>query len=229
MTGLRALVFAPVLPRWDEGRFFAPVIRQLGHLGCQVDVVDTLSRLDDSVTCLADLAARWEAEAKSADLVAGNALGGAVAQTLLPSLGPVPVLLVSAPTKADRVLASRLASVADPAAAGDLTTSLRRLTELVAPEGVPVPEERAVEADPIACRRVSHGLRLLFDIDLTAEVNAHSGPLLHLVGERSQLVTENHVAGEVAVVPGAGMRPHHDRPELVAEHIDRFVKESLTR
>ncbi|MDT7789971.1 MAG: hypothetical protein QOF58_8390 [Pseudonocardiales bacterium] len=226
---IRALVLAPVLPRWDEGRFFTPVIRQLTDLGHEVEVADTLSRLDDSVTSLADLAARWEVEAKSADLVVGNALGGAVAQTLLPSLRPVPVLLVSAPTKADQMLASRLRSVADPAAAGDLTTALHRLTELVAPEGVPVPNASPRATDPIACRRVSQGLRLLFDIDLTDEVNAHSGPLLHLVGERSQLVTEKHVAGEVVVVPGAGMRPHHDSPGFVAEHITWFVKENLTR
>ncbi|WP_045318234.1 alpha/beta fold hydrolase [Lentzea aerocolonigenes] len=225
----RALVFAPVLPQWDEGRFFTPVIRQLTRLGQQVEVVDTLSRLDDSVTSLADLAARWEVEAKSADLLVGNALGGAVAQKLLPSLGPVPVLLVSAPTKADQTLASRLESVARPAAAGDLTTALHRLAELVAPEGVPVPDASPMAADPIACRRVSHGLRLLFGIDLTAEVNAHTGPLLHLVGERSQLVSEKHVAGSVAVVPGAGMRPHHDSPDFVADQITRFVKENLTR
>ncbi|GLZ29264.1 hypothetical protein Lesp02_14540 [Lentzea sp. NBRC 105346] len=228
MSEPRAVVFAPVLPHWDEGRFFTPIIRLLTELGCRVEVFDTLSRLDDSVTGVADLAQRWAAEAQSADLVAGNALGGAVVQALLPSLRPVPVLLVSAPTRTDHVLKSRLSSVAEPAAAGDLTRSLRRLTELVAPEGVEVPKAPAVPTDEVACRRIAGGLRLLFDIDLTAQVSAHAGPLLHFVGERSQLVTSDHVSDAV-VVPGAGMRPHYDRPEFVADHLNRFVKENLSR
>lgn len=229
MSEPRVLVLAPVLPRWDDGRFFTPVIRRLTELGCRVEVVDTLSRLDESVTSVADLAARWSAEARRADLIAGNALGGAVAQALLPSLGSVPALLVSAPTRADHVLAGRLSSIAEPAAAGDLTASLRRLAELVAPAGAAVPEMAPVPADATACRRIAGGMRLLYDLDLTADVLAHTGPLLHLVGERSQLVTADHVAGETVVVPGAGMRPQHDRPEFVTDHLDRFVKENLSR
>ena len=224
--GPKVLIFAPVLPHWDEGRFFGPVIRRLGELGYRVEVVDTLSRLDDSVTSVSDLAARWATEAQEADLVAGNALGGAVVQALLPSLDSVPVLLVSAPTKADRVLASKLASIAD---ADDLTTSLRRLAELVAPQGILVPATPPVPNDETARRRVAGGMRLLYDVDLTENVLAYQGPLLQFVGERSQLVTAEHVAGEVVVVPGAGMRPQHDRPEFVTDHLDRFVKENLTR
>jgi hypothetical protein len=225
MSEPRVLIFAPVLPRWDEGRFFAPVINRLTELGCRVEVVDTLSRLDDSVTSVAELAARWATEAGQADLVAGNALGGAVVQALLPSL-KVPVLLVSSPTKADQVLASRLASIAE---ADDLTTSLQRLAELVAPQGTPVPAMPPTLDDETARRRIAGGMRLLYDLDLTANVLAYQGPLLQFVGERSQLVTAEHVAGEVVVVPGAGMRPQHDRPEFVLDHLDRFVKENLSR
>jgi pimeloyl-ACP methyl ester carboxylesterase len=200
------------------------VINRLTELGCRVEVVDTLSRLDDSVTSVAELAARWATEASQADLVAGNALGGAVAQALLPSLN-VPVLLVSAPAKADATLANRLASIAE---ADDLTTSLQRLAELVAPQGTPVSAAPPAPDDETARRRIAGGMRLLYDLDLTANVLAYQGPLLQFVGERSQLVTTEHVAGEVVVVPGAGMRPQHDRPEFVLDHLDRFAKENLS-
>ncbi|WP_211766182.1 alpha/beta fold hydrolase [Kutzneria sp. CA-103260] len=215
-----------MLPHWDGGRFFGPVIRRLTELGCRIEVVDTLSRLDDSVTSVADLAARWATEAQEADLVAGNALGGAVVQALLPTLDAVPVLLVSAPTKADHTLASRLASIVE---ADDLTASLRRLAELVAPQGTSVPTTPPVPEDETARRRIAGGMRLLYDLDLTANVLSYQGPLSQFVGERSQLVTAEHVVGEVVVVPGAGMRPQHDRPEFVIDHLDRFVKENLSR
>ncbi|GAA0606784.1 hypothetical protein GCM10010174_24870 [Kutzneria viridogrisea] len=227
-----ALVFAPVLPQWDEGRFFATVTGALEAFGCRVTVVDTLALLEDSMTEVSQLARSWLPRMSEVDLLVGNALGGAVAQALLPDLRPPATVLVSAPTRADRVLAERLSTVADLAAEGDLSRSLAVLGELVTAEGVEPPVHQPVPADEQACRRIAGGMRLLLEVDLTEQVLSYEGPLMHLVGERSRLVTTAHLAAaahhEVVEVPGAGMRPHSDRPEFVTDHLTRFAKENLT-
>ncbi|MEC3980938.1 alpha/beta fold hydrolase [Amycolatopsis sp. H20-H5] len=234
-----ALVFSPVLPQWDEGRFFAPVTRLLTGLGYHVTVVDTLSLADETMTGVPELAARWSAELAElgpVELLLGNALGGAVAQALAPVVEPSRgVALVSSPTRADPVLAERLTSVAVLAESGNVEASLALLERLVQPEGAgpPPPRPRDGAPDEAAGTRIARGMRLLLGLDLVDLVTDYPGPLLHVVGERSQLVTRAHVAGgarhEIVSVPGAGMRPHHDRPELVAGPLTRFAKENPGR
>ncbi|MCA6094914.1 hypothetical protein LE181_22420, partial [Streptomyces sp. SCA3-4] len=133
----RALVLAPVLPEWDEGAFFAPVVRTLTDAGVHVTVVDTLAAWDEDITSLAAFTDRWREllpRVGPFDLLCGNALGGALAQALLPSVPPATgVLLVSAPTVADAVLEQRLTQIADAARAGDLAGSLALLDHCVRP------------------------------------------------------------------------------------------------
>ncbi|MEV5243432.1 hypothetical protein AB0K89_30605, partial [Streptomyces cinnamoneus] len=155
----RALVLAPVLPQWDEGAFFAPVVRALTGAGVHVTVVDTLAAWDEDVTSLAALADRWHGllpRFGPFDLLCGNALGGALAQALLPSVAPdTGVLLVSAPTVADTVLEQRLTEIADAARAGDLAGSLALLDHYVSP-GTPGEDVR-VGAPQDAVRTVASG------------------------------------------------------------------------
>jgi pimeloyl-ACP methyl ester carboxylesterase len=243
-----ALVLAPVTPAWDEGAFFAPVIETLTEAGLRVTVVDTLSLLDERVHTLDQLVARWRALLPAfgrVDLLCGNALGGAVAQGLLPYIAPgTAALLVSGPARSDAVLEHRLTEIADLAATGRTEASLALLHERVqpagaSPPGAPAPAAPAArtavagDIQPPAlqtpAQRLDGGLRLLSGIDLAAVVEAHPGPLLHIVGGRSQLVTRRHTAAgpdhRVHVVAEAGMRPHTDQPGEVSALIGAFLRE----
>ncbi|MDN0193483.1 hypothetical protein NW895_00305, partial [Streptomyces sp. S.PNR 29] len=138
-----ALVFAPVTPCWDEGAFFTPVIEVLAGAGLRVTVVDTLALWDEDVHTLTDLVARWRALLPAfgrVDLLCGNALGGAVAQGLLPHLTPdTATLLVSGPARTDPVLAHRLTQIADLAAQGHTEAALALLHRRIQPDSPPPP------------------------------------------------------------------------------------------
>ncbi|MFI7139473.1 alpha/beta fold hydrolase [Streptomyces massasporeus] len=147
-----ALVLAPVTPAWDEGAFFAPVIDTLtaAGAGLRVTVVDTLSLWDERVRTLDDLVARWRALLPAfgrIDLLCGNALGGAVAQGLLPYVAPgTAALLVSGPARSDATLEHRLTEIADLAAMGHTDASLALLHKRVQPDGTPA----SIGPDPTA-------------------------------------------------------------------------------
>ncbi|MBC2867060.1 hypothetical protein H1R13_19435 [Streptomyces mexicanus] len=152
-----ALVFAPVTPHWDEGAFFAPVIRALNRAGLRVTVVDTLALCDGTTDSLARVTARWRALLPAfgpVDLLCGNALGGAVAQALLPYVDPATaVLLVSGPARTDAVLEQRLARIADLAAAGRTAEALALLHRRVLPADAPSPGPTATRTPPGPTRR----------------------------------------------------------------------------
>lgn len=138
-----ALVLAPVTPRWDGGAFFTPVTRALTEAGLRVTVVDTLSAWDEQIDSLAALAARWRellGRYGPVDLLCGNALGGAVAQALLPDLAPhTAALLVSGPARSDAVLEARLTEIAELAATGRSGEALALLGRRVQPHDRSVP------------------------------------------------------------------------------------------
>ncbi|MGW2386578.1 alpha/beta fold hydrolase [Streptomyces sp. NPDC001658] len=234
-----ALVLAPVTPRWDEGAFFAPVIRTLAGAGLRVTVVDTLSLWDESVDSMAALVARCRAllpDFGRVDLLCGNALGGAVAQALLPDVDPATaVLLVSGPARTDAVLEERLTRIADLAAADRPGAALALLHQRVLPHGAPGADGEAepVPADAEAGRRLAAGMRLLCGLDVSDAVRAHRGPLLQVVGSHSQLVTQRHTAAAphhtVHVAPGAGMRPHAEQPAEVSSLVENFLWEKGLR
>ncbi|MGW6845027.1 alpha/beta fold hydrolase [Streptomyces sp. NPDC054958] len=230
-----ALVLGPVTPSWDDGAFFAPVIEVLAGAGLRVTVADTLSLWDETVDSMAAFTDRWRELLPGfgpVDLLCGNALGGAVAQALLPEVGPATAaLLVSGPARTDALLEARLGEIADLAASGRPGEALALLNRRVLPvssaserDADPMPE-----ADEAAGRRLAAGMRLLRGIDLSPAVLAHPGPLLQIVGDRSQLVTRRHTAAaphhEVHVVPGTGMRPHFEQAAPVSALIGAFLRE----
>ncbi|MFF3909984.1 alpha/beta fold hydrolase [Streptomyces sp. NPDC001848] len=233
-----AVVFAPVTPSWDEGAFFAPVIRVLTRAGLRVTVVDTLSLWDEGVDSMTSFVGRWRTLLPAfgpVDLLCGNALGGAVAQALLPDVHPATaVLLVSGPARTDAVLEERLGQIADLAAAGRAGAALALLHRRVLPDGTPPADENCPpHADQAAGRRLAAGMRLLRGLDVSAPVRAHNGPLLQVVGSHSQLVTRRHTAAaphhQVHVVPRAGMRPHAEQPAVVSALVDAFLWEKGLR
>ncbi|MCF2436672.1 hypothetical protein LV779_30895 [Streptomyces thinghirensis] len=86
-----ALVLAPRHPRWDEERSSPPVTRVLTDAGLRVTVVDTLSVWDEEIDSWDRFVTRWQAllaQYGPIDLLCGNALGGAIAQALLPDVAP---------------------------------------------------------------------------------------------------------------------------------------------
>ncbi|MBN0047137.1 alpha/beta hydrolase [Streptomyces actuosus] len=230
-----ALVLAPVIPRWDGGAFFAPVTRVLVGAGLRVTVVDTLSLWDEEIDSLDSLAARWRALLTRwgpVDLLCGNALGGAVAQALLPDVPhDTAVLLVSGPARTDALLETRLTEIAELAAGGRSGQALALLDQRVQPHGHRPAAEGGTPAphDPSAGRRLAAGMRMLCGVDVTDTVRAHRGPLLQIVGSHSQLVTDRHTAAaphhRVAVIQRAGMRPHFERTAQVSALVGNFLQE----
>ncbi|MCX4665751.1 hypothetical protein OG453_03510 [Streptomyces sp. NBC_01381] len=230
-----ALVLAPVTPSWDEGAFFAPVTRVLADAGLRVTVVDTLSLWDEEIDSLDSLVARWRAllpQYGHVDLICGNALGGAVAQALLPEVAAdTAALLVSGPARTDALLEARLTEIAELAAGGRSGDALALLNRRVQPHGrsrvtdgtAPTPH------DPSAGRRLAAGMRMLCGVDVTDTVRSHPGPLLQIVGGDSQLVTRHHTAAashhRVHVIPRTGMRPHIERTAEVSALVGTFLRE----
>ncbi|WP_327174058.1 hypothetical protein OG599_01420 [Streptomyces sp. NBC_01335] len=230
-----ALVFGPVTPRWDGGGFFAPVTQVLADAGLRVTVVDTLALREEGDDSMDHFVARWRAllpRYGHIDLICGNALGGAVAQALLPDLAPTTAaLLVSGPARTDALLESRLTDIADLAADGRSDYALALLDRRVRPYGHCPAAGTAAPAphDPHAGSRLAEGMRLLCGTDVTAAVRAHSGPLLQIVGSHSQLVTQRHTAAaphhRVHIIAGAGMRPHFERTAEVSALVGTFLRE----
>ncbi|MFJ2744449.1 hypothetical protein ACIO3O_32900 [Streptomyces sp. NPDC087440] len=234
-----AVVLAPVLPRWDHGAFLRRAAGPLLASGHRVTVYDTLSLLHDGDDLKA-LVNRWAPylAAAAPDLLAGNALGGAVVQALLAQewTRRARVLLLSGPTVADDELNTTLERIASAVANQGLPAALRLLDEAVrgpdrpaATAPAPAPDHPPSPDDELAGHRLAAGLRLLLDADARAPVHDFPGPLLHLYGEQSLLVRRRHLATgpgpqhRLVGVPRAGMRPHADRPDLTDAAVTRFL------
>ncbi|UQA92424.1 alpha/beta fold hydrolase [Streptomyces halobius] len=234
-----AVVLAPVMPRWDQGAFFRRTAEPLLASGHRITVHDTLSLLreGDDLKALAD---RWAGHLASAadapDVLAGNALGGAVVQALLTHewTHRARVLLLSGPTVADEELNTKLERIASAVGAQGLSTALRLLEEAVRGPATPAHNGTKSPQPPcpdegLAGRRLSTGLRLLHDADVRQPVRDFPGPLLHLYGQRSLLVQRKHLATgpgpqhHLVGIPQAGMRPHADQPALTRDAVARFL------
>ncbi|MBU4636347.1 alpha/beta hydrolase [Pseudomonas chlororaphis] len=216
------VVMSPVMPTWDEGQFFAPLTQSLVDKGYRVVIFDTLSLLTDNDEPFADFTQRWAEVLEPLGpiaLIAGSALGGAVVQGLLATgVGrqAAQALLISSPTRADKILDRRLGAMADLASAGDVDTALMLLDQWVLPaRAKPAARQpaSAATADEQAGRRLNQGFRLLNELNVEPQVSAWPGRLLSIFGESSQLVRATNVSFQASAqhlavgVPGAGMRP----------------------
>lgn len=240
-----AVVMAPVMPYWDEGEFFAPLTERLVALGYRVMIFDSLS-LQPAPGDLPTFADAWWQILQGLgpiQLLAGNALGGALVQRLLVSrwAAQIPAaLLISAPTQADAQLDQRLGYMAQLAAAGELSEALRWLEHWVAPGGPALTHSASparpigakppryrdetrpdLPAEALACARLERGFSLLEKLDVRDAVHAYPGKLVSLYGEHSQLVRACNVSfprtarHRAASIAGSGMRPHIEQPARV--------------
>lgn len=225
-----AVVMSPVMPSWDEGQFFQPLIAPLVNAGYRVIVFDTLSLLADENETLDAFARRWQAVLSPLgpiDLLAGSALGGALVQALLGlAIGPSisKVLLLSSPALADGILDGRLGRMADLALLGDLEQALRLLDQWVQP-ATRIRPSGPIDIDPasaaLQARRLHLGFRLLNRLDVRGASHGFAGTLLSVYGEQSQLVRgiNVHVSEQARhqrlSIPDGGMRPLLDAPTLV--------------
>ncbi|MFI9645004.1 alpha/beta fold hydrolase [Streptomyces sp. NPDC052040] len=234
-----ACVLAPVMAQWDHGAFFEPVAEALLSTGHRVTVYDTLSllRAGDDLAALAD---RWAdvLRAEQPDLLAGNALGGAVVQQLLdrPWTHRTRVVLLSAPTVADETLDATLERIAAAVEPDGTAAALRLLHEVVRGPAEPSPAPGApghLDDEALSGWRLATGLRLLRRADARRRVEAFPGKLLHVYGTESRLVRHHHLAtgpGHTRVgIPEAGMRPHADRPDATRQAVAAFLAPPSTK
>ncbi|WP_248797772.1 alpha/beta hydrolase [Pseudomonas sp. MWU13-2105] len=220
-----AVVLSPVMPAWDEGQFFAPLTQALVAKGYRVLIFDTLSLLADDDEDLASFTRRWATVLEPLGpiaLLAGSALGGALVQSLLATAvgeQTAKVLLISSPTRADKILDRRLGAMAELASAGDVDKALLLLEQWVLPAHRPPTTQQPTSGsldDRQAGHRLDRGFRLLSKLNLESQVSAWPGRLLSLFGEDSQLVRAANVSFSTSTrhlavsVPGAGMRPLQD-------------------
>ncbi|MBB6174319.1 hypothetical protein HNR23_004379 [Nocardiopsis mwathae] len=240
-----------MLPRWDHGAFFQRIAESLLGSGHRITVYDTLSiwREGDDLGTLADRWVRLLASSSDAapDVLVGNALGGAVVQSILAQewTHQAKVLLLSAPTVADDALNSRLEGIAATVGTCGLAAALRRLGEVVrGPDHQPEGVGSGRDSDSIerpdsheqerAGRRLAAGLRLLRDLDVRSSVRGFPGSLLHVYGEQSLLVQRTHLATGTQSnhgytgIPRAGMRPWADQPDLTSNAVAQFVENDKT-
>ncbi|AKA22234.1 hypothetical protein [Pseudomonas chlororaphis] len=216
------VVMSPVMPAWDEGQFFAPLTQSLVDKGYRVVIFDTLSLLGADDEPFIRFTQRWAEVLEPLGpiaLLAGSALGGAVVQGLLATAvgrQAARALLISSPTRADKILDRRLGAMADLASAGDVDTALMLLDQWVLPaRSKPLARHPAppATADEQAGRRLNQGFRLLSELNVEPQVSAWPGRLLSIFGESSQLVRAANVSFQASAqhlavgVPGAGMRP----------------------
>ncbi|WP_405590070.1 alpha/beta fold hydrolase [Streptomyces sp. NBC_01190] len=227
-----AVVLGPVMPRWDGGVFFGEIAEPLLASGHRVLVYDTLSLLEggDDLAALADRWAGVITAAGPVDLLAGNALGGAIVQTLLTRAWThrARVLLLSGPTVADAALDTELERIAAAAEHDGLPAALRLLDDVVRHPGrSPAAPATASRGDGAAGRRLATGLRLLHGADAGRAVRDFPGELLHVYGTRSRLVGRRHLVAaahhQVVGIADAGMRPHADRPDATRRAVARFL------
>lgn len=166
-------------------------------------IFDTLSLLTDDDEPFTDFTQRWAGVLEPLGpiaLIAGSALGGAVVQGLLATAvgrQAAQALLISSPTRADKILDRRLGAMADLASAGDVDTALMLLDQWVLPaQAKPAARQpaSAATADEQAGRRLDQGFRLLNELNVEPQVSAWPGRLLSIFGESSQLVRATNVS-----------------------------------
>ncbi|AJT41723.1 hypothetical protein [Psychromicrobium lacuslunae] len=237
LRGQHWLFLAPYLPSWDQGAFFEPLAALLRERGHRINFVDTVEPVGKSVHDFAALVAYWRAriDFSEFDLLAGNALGGAVLQALLEDSGVhLPVVLFSSPTVADPVLVGKLNAIVELNRSGNAEAAHQLLTQLIAPGttgSAPLVESNEAQLTESSSRSNPRTEALSFfqGLELSGAVANYDGRILSIVGELSQLVTREHLRrreqDQSLEVARAGMRAHQQEPEFLREKIEQFINE----
>jgi len=237
--GRKILVMSPVMPTWDGGAFFQPLTNYFQTLGYSLLIVDTLSLPLCAAEPISSFAQRWAEQLLQYgpfEIIAGCALGGAIAQTLTASdicKDNIPCLLISAPNYSDARLERRLGSMIQFARDGDLQQAIKLLSHLVHPEKsqpIPPTDSEITFNDTGRCRdRLDIGFSYLLNLDIRQYLDRYKGRVLNIIGERSQLVCIANVKlngrpeQKILIIPGGGMRPLTDNISLVISTIDEYL------
>lgn len=236
MKKREAVILAPVMPVWDEGQFCAPLVTLLAEKGYSVNVIDTLTLIQDAsperaveVLCQA-LNARFQPPY----LLVGFAMAGTLVQLLAPHLnGLSGVISVSAPGFADEQLKTRLGLIISLLEKNEAEHAVDILHQFVVPEGQSVQEGRFTLSDAAkasAVQRMLTGFTLLLNMDARNAIACYSGKYLAIVGEKSQLASwenQTHSAQPTHLyrrIPKAGMRPWNDNPTAMDALLNEWVE-----
>ncbi|UXS01907.1 alpha/beta hydrolase [Agrobacterium tumefaciens] len=234
----KILVMSPVMPEWDNGDFFQPLTEYFLKHGYSVFIVDTLSLSPQLNEPISYFSQRWAKELESHgpfEIVAGSALGGALAQLLVSKHLKTKascLLLISAPNNTDAELRKRLAVIAELAREGDLDQAMRVLAYRVLPDTcqplvtlAPIKSNGSLQQQ----ERLYIGFSYLYELDIRPEIKEFTGRVLNIIGERSQLVKacnaqlDESPAHRTVVIPGGGMRPLIDDALLVISAIEKHL------
>jgi hypothetical protein len=232
-----AIVFSPVLAKWDEGAFCMPLLHLLLARGYQVHVYDSLSLAQENSTLQTSFK-NWDiylrAQYPQIDLAIGQAYGGALVQSLLSgTLATCPrVLGLSAPTRASAQLQRNLKSILTALDTQGEMAALHLLDYYVKPEHSddyqPLPSI-SLEESGIG-QRLRTGFLQLMKTDACTQVNNYAGRILHIYGMASRLVntdsivlSSHHRRQISSGISGCGMRPVTEAPDIALELIANFL------
>lgn len=236
MKKREAVILAPVMPVWDEGKFCAPLVMLLAEKGYRVTVIDTLTLIQDASPerAVEALCQELDARFQPPYLLAGFAMAGTLVQLLAPHLnGLSGVISISAPGFADQQLKTRLGQLVSLLEEGDAELAVDVLHQFVVPEGQPAPAGRFTLPDAAkasAIQRMLTGFALLLNMDAREAIASYSGKYLAIVGEKSQLASWDNQTHSVQPthlyrrIPKAGMRPWNDNPAAMNALLNEWVE-----
>jgi pimeloyl-ACP methyl ester carboxylesterase len=233
-----AVILGPVAPVWGGADFCRPLADHLAGRGYVVYVFDSIPPLEADGEPLDRYLSMIESVAGKVDLLCGYALGGTLAMVLaarMPGLGRV--LNLSGPGFPEPRLRALLESVMAPLEGADVPAALRRLSELVAPEGTTPDARHTDQSESIdaqaASLRMMRGFAFLLTLDARPALAAFEGRVLSLVGSCSRLARTDNQAYALGLDPArilreidaAGMRILHDAPQQTLLIIDEWIND----
>jgi pimeloyl-ACP methyl ester carboxylesterase len=233
-----AVILGPVAPVWGGADFCRPLADHLAGCGYVVYVFDSIPPLEGDGDPLDRYLALIEGVAGRVDLLCGYALGGTLAMVLAARMpGLRRVLNLSGPGFGEPRLRTSLESVMALIEGSDIPAALRRLSELVAPEGT-TPDARHLDQsatlDPqLASLRMMLGFEFLLTLDARPALAAFEGRVLSLVGARSRLAridNQAYAQGSdrtriLREIDAAGMRILHDEPQQTLTIIEEWIND----
>lgn len=249
-TGPLAIILSPIMPKWDDGKFCAPLVEQLTAKGYQTHIYDSLSLATD--TSLDDTAAAWnqflQQQHTHIQLAIGHAYGGALVHSLLSgALATCPMVIgISAPTHSNAILRIGLKNILTQLSQYGETAAIAALAYWIQAKNNPtstltrslaipssIKQENGtphVTPGSTSIQRLRIGLSQLLDFDARPAVEKYVNRLLILYGTASRLVNHHSItlshtnAQQMCIgLAASGMRPLIDNPTLTLKLIAHFL------
>ncbi len=232
----KILIMAQMFPVFPELKFFIQIFEPLLSLA-SFDLYDPLANLE-MVTNWETCKIFWSNKIKPSqyDLLMGFSLGGSFLQQCLEkkAFQQANYVFFSTPVCVQGNLSNKLQHILNQIENDNLEKALVMLDQWVLPEGqmYSAVKQHGIHNNSENIKvRLSRGIKLLLSHDARKNRLLCQGKILELVGELSQLVTRNDVspAGNLTIIPSAGMRVLQDQNEMCLKLIkkeyfdDKFV------